>query len=428
MIRALLFVLFFILLFGAIGLAIFFGVKVYRKNVDAVDDIRNIKSKYEHNSWGMSKEEKAQAQAQCELAIKDYKAAHPVRKGGLLAAIITSVAMLGLVITIPGSFHQVEAGTYSVVKEVGKIVDIRTPGTYFDFYVTRKYETYDATVQQVKINTAAYSHDAQTMDLEVYLQYQIQLDKLIVKDDKGNIIQTEGIAGKYVTIESLQARIETQTIEKTKAVMSAEHFYDKDPETGLYPINDFAMTGENIIRHRADVSNKVSEVVRAAIGDDYYVIVQDVVLTNIDFTDEFEKSVENKVIEEQNKIAAETKAAAEAEVAKIKAEAEKTVAEIEAEKKIIEANADAAVVKIAADAAAKATVARIVELARTVGFTVNETETGYEIIFDAIHTEEMFKSIVEDYIKYLEYLEQWNGELPQVVAGDDAVSIIVPNN
>lgn len=38
-----------------------------------------------------------------------------------------------------------------------------------------------------------------------------------------------------------------------------------------------------------------------------------------------------------------------------------------------------------------------------------------------------FKTLVEDYLKYLAYLNNWNGELPNVVAGDDAVSIIVPN-
>ena len=107
-----------------------------------------------------------------------------------------------LEILIPGSFHQVEAGTVAVVKELGKIVDIRRPGTYFDFYMVRSYETYDATVQQVKINTTAYSKDGQTMDLEVYLQYQIQLDNLIIKDENGGILQSEGIAGKYVTLSS----------------------------------------------------------------------------------------------------------------------------------------------------------------------------------------------------------------------------------
>ena len=39
---------------------------------------------------------------------------------------------------------------------------------------------------------------------------------------------------------------------------------------------------------------------------------------------------------------------------------------------------------------------------------------------------EKFKTLVEDYLQYLAYLEKWNGELPDVVAGDDAISIIIP--
>lgn len=333
------------------------------------------------------------------------------------------VAVLLLEILIPGSFHQVEAGTVAVVKELGKIVDTRRPGTYFDFYMVRSYETYDATVQQVKINTAAYSKDGQTMDLEVYLQYQIQLDKLIIKDDNGTILQSEGIAGKYVTLSSLQARIETQTIEKTKAVMSSAE----------------AMT---IIKDRQTYSELVSTTVRNAIGPDYYVNVQDVILTNIDFTDEFEKSVEDKVVAEQDKQAAITRAEAELEVAKL-----------EAQRKIEEAKGNAEAQKILAQATAEAATYKIIELANTIGYTVEETYLysidGVETVFATKQQEtdnvvylgtqsvidvtsgpgtDKFKSLVEDYLQYLAYLEKWDGVLPEVVSGDDAISIIVPNN
>lgn len=340
-----------------------------------------------------------------------------------------SLLSIGIVVTllleilIPGSFHQVEAGTVAVVKELGKIVDIRRPGTYFDFYMVRSYETYDATVQQVKINTSAYSKDGQTMDLEVYLQYQIQLDKLIIKDENGTILQSEGIAGKYVTLSSLQARIETQTIEKTKAVMSSAE----------------AMT---IIQDRQTYSELVSMTVRNAIGPDYYVNVQDVILTNIDFTDEFEKSVEDKVVAEQDKQAAITRAEAQLEVAKL-----------EAQKKIEEAKGNAEAQKILAQATAEAATYKIIELANTIGYTVDETYLysvdGVETVFAAKQQEtdnvvylgtesvidvtsgpgaDKFKALVEDYLQYLAYLEKWDGVLPEVVAGDDAISIIVPNN
>lgn len=460
MIKAILFVLGFILLAVAIGIAIWLGI-VYAKSKEAIHDdqreieneLRQIRSKYQDKVWRLNSnspkfaEEKAKLEIEMREEQEAFVNAHkaPRAKGlsAFLSTAVLALGLLGFVIVVPGSFHQIEAGSVAVVKELGKITDVRTPGTYFDLYMTRHYEIYDATVQQVEIKTAAYSHDAQTMDLELYLQYQIQLDKLVIKDENGNIKQSEGIAGKYVTLSSLQARIQTQTIEKTKAVMSAEHFYDpSDPEYGTSA--DFAMRGEEIIRHRAEVSTKVSEVVRQAIGEDYYVTVQDVVLTNIDFTDEFERAVEAKVIAEQEKIAAITRAEAAYEAAKIAAQ-----------QKIVEAQGDAEALKIQAQAAAEAAMYPIISLARSLGYTVAETYlysvngletefgtkqvevlegentviylgTKYVIDLTTGPGEDKFKSLVEDYLAYLEYLKVWNGELPDVVAGDDALSIIVP--
>lgn len=309
-------------------------------------------------------------------------------KNALLISLCVSIAAL---IVLPASFHQVDAGTVAVVRHLGKIKGIRNPGTYFDFYMTNSYETYDAKVQQDKILTSAYSKDGQTMDLEVFLQYSIQSEKVV------------NIATEYGSLDALQARIETVTIEKTKAVMSSAE----------------AMT---IIQNRATFSENVSASVRAGISGDYYVNVRDVVLTNIDFTNQFEKSVEDKVIAEQEKQASITRAEAELEVARI-----------EAEKKITEAKGDAEAQLIAAEAAAKAATAKIIELARTLGYEIEETSvvtedgviTTYKITI-AAGQEEVFKKTVLEYLEYLAYLEQWNGELPEVVASDDALSIIVP--
>lgn len=419
MIKAILFILFFILLFAALGIAIFGIVKTVRfgdsqklKDIEEKysDRARNISYSYDSRE---EKEKKLKAlQDQMKSEIREYKENHPQRgKGLLISGLASFLVMLGLVICIPGSFHQVETGTVAVVRHLGTIVAVREPGTYFDFYMTNAYEVYDTKVQQDKILTAAYSKDGQTMDLEVFLQYRVQINHI------------KEIATQYGTLDALQSRIETQTIEKTKGVMSSAE----------------AMT---IIQNRAQFSTDVSNAVREGISDDYYVDIKDVVLTNIDFTDDFEKSVEDKVIAEQEKQAAITRAEAELEVAKL-----------EAQKKIEQARGDAEAQKILAQATAEAATYKIIELARVIGYTVNET---YLYSVDGIETEyavrqaetesciylgtkyvidittgpgaDSFKSLVEDYLQYLAYLEQWDGKLPDVVAGDDAISIIVPNN
>lgn len=417
MIKVILFVVLFLLLAVAIGVIIWMGI-VYAKsksNTEYDEDLERLEKEYERKREYTYGEERRRLIEEYEAAVEAYKSTHtrPKARGkvGLLSSILVAIAALGLVITIPGSFHQVDTGTVAVVRNLGKIVGIRNPGTYFDFYMVNSYELYDTKVQQDKITTMAYSKDGQTMELEVFLQYQVQSE---------NIME---IATQYGTLDALQARIETQTIEKTKAVMSS----------------DIAM---NIIQNRAHFSNEVSESVRAGISTDYYVNVKDVVLTNIDFSDEFERSVENKVIAEQDKQAAITKAEAELEVAKL-----------EAQKKIEEARGNAEAQKIIAQAAAEAATYNIVELSKTIGYTVTET---YKYSVDGVETEfaakqaetetviflgtkyvidttsgpgvEKFKALVEDYLAYLQYLETWDGKLPDVIAGDNALSIIVPNS
>ena len=361
------------------------------------------------------------------------------KKHFAIAASCAAASLVALAL-VPGSFHQVETGTVAVVRKLGKIEGQRAPGTYFDFYLTRSYEIYDAKVQQDKILTSAYSKDGQTMELEVFLQYQVQVE---------NIMK---IATEYGNLEALQARIETVTVEKTKAVMSSAE----------------AMT---IVQNRSIFSNDVSESVREGISSDYYVNVKDVVLTNIDFTNEFEKAVEDKVIAEQEKQASITRAEAELEVAKL-----------EAQRKIAEAEGSGEAQRILARAAAEAASSKIIELARSLGYEIKTSyvyltttekkgsdgsdvitkkeetspllleetssiETSSEggidytiattrslvstsstILLDTGPGASAFKSLVEDYLQYLAYLEKWNGELPDVVAGDQAISIIVPNH
>ncbi len=340
---------------------------------------------------------------------------------------------------IPSSFHQVEAGQVAVMKSLGKIVGTRMPGTYFDFCLTSKYIYFDTTVQKLDINTNSYSSDAQTMNIQMTVQYRIDPSK------------AENILTEYSNMFSLAQRIEKVADDNVKSILSK-------------------YTAMKIIETRSMISPEVEQTIKKAVGNRYYVQVTAVNLTNIDFTDEFEKAVEDKVVAEQQKEAAITKAEQELEVAKLTAQA-----------KIEAARGDAESQKIIASASAEAMALKIVELAKSLGFTVNETyiqnietlfemvETGekissqneetevtsspitgvmisyenegtirktittslvstqYSIVYDESHTKEDLKVIV-DFVKYLEYLEKWDGKLPEVMTGTDGVDIIIPSD
>ncbi len=336
----------------------------------------------------------------------------------IIGASVAAVMALAFLI-IPFSFRTVDTGEVAVVKYLGKAKATRSAGTYFDFWLTNTYERYDAKVQNVEITTSAYSSDAQTMDVAMTLQYQIMSDKVI------------DIAKQYGSLTILQSRIESIAIEKTKSVLSSYKAMD-------------------IISNRASMSPKVEESIKTAIAEEYHVTIATVVLTNIDFSDAFETAVENKMIAEQNQLRAEYEnaakvAAAEAEAkaavqkaegeaqAKLKAaQAEIEIAKAKAEAKLIEAEADREAQVEVARAEAQAIQLKSVEIARTLGFTINEStvtnEDGsssveYVIDFTGKSAEEI--ALITDYLKYAEYLAKWDGKLPGVVT-DGSANVVVP--
>lgn len=277
-----------------------------------------------------------------------------------ILGVIGAILVLSFLI-VPFSFHTVETGEVAVVKNMGKITHVRDAGTNFDLWFVNQYQKYDTKVQNVDITTVAYSSDAQTMEIAMTLQYQIMADKVI------------DIATQYGSLEVLQNRIQSIAVEKTKAVLSSYKAMD-------------------IIAQRAAISPAVEEAIKNAIGEEYFVKVNTVVLSNIDFSDAFEAAVEDKMIAEQAKLKADyenqtkvAQAAAEAEAQLKKAQAEIDIAKAEAEAKKIAAEGEAAANKI---------------------------------ITDSI-TDELLEKILA---------ERWNGELPDTYVGDgDGLGMILPN-
>ena len=154
------------------------------------------------------------------------------------------VAVSGLIamILIPPSFHQVEAGQVAVVKSLGKIVGTRTPGTYFDFYMVNSYTYFDTTIQKLEVSTVSYSSDAQTMDIQMTIQYKIDASK------------AETILTEYINMKSLSDRIEKVAADKVKNVLSK-------------------YTAMKIIETRATISPEVEDVIKNEVDDKYYVTV-----------------------------------------------------------------------------------------------------------------------------------------------------------
>lgn len=313
--------------------------------------------------------------------------------GAVVGGIIGSIVAFLLFLTIPFSFRTVDAGEIAVVKELGKIIDTREAGTHFDFWMVRSYERYDTKVRQLDITAQAYSNDKQTMDITMNVQYQVKKDS--VKD----------IALTYGGLTALEGRIQSVAIERTKAVLSS-------------------YTADRIIMERSTVSSGVTAEVEGTVGDNYHVDITMVALTNIDFSDAYEKAVEDKMVAEQAKLqkdyenqAAEAAAKTEAEVKKMQADADAYVKEKEAE-----AEAKAIILKSEADA--QALNIQTLEVAKMLGLTEINAD-GEEMIKSNLTIEEA--TLIKEYIEYIKYLENWDGKLPTVMT-DGSSSIMIPTN
>lgn len=240
----------------------------------------------------------------------------------------------------PASVHVVDTGEVAVVKYLGNAQKVRTAGTYFDLSMLYEYQTYDAKVQNLDIQTMTYSSDAQTMDIQMTIQYAIYGDEVME------------IAKQYGSLETLQSRIQSVAIEQAKSVLSAH-------------------TAMDIIAERAAMSPAVAQAVKDAIGEEYFVTINTVVLTNIDFSDAFESAVEEKMIAEQQQLKAD----------------------YENKTKVAKAQAEADAKKIAA-----------------------QGEKDANDLLQKTLTEEILRQ---------QFINKWNGQLPQYIGGDDAAGLIV---
>ena len=328
---------------------------------------------------------------------------------GVGVSIVVGIILLIAFIIVPFSFRTVNTGEIAVVKHLGEAKETRDPGTHFDLWVTNSYIRYDAKVQNVDIVTSAYSSDAQTMDIQLTLQYQIMPDKVLE------------IAKEYGTLDVLQNRIQSIAIEKTKSVLSSYKAMD-------------------IIADRATMSPLVESAIKEAIGEKYFVSVSTIVLTNIDFSDAFEKAVEDKMIAEQNQLKQEYENTAKVNAAEaekqstIKAQEAKAEADrIAAQAKVEIAKSEAEALLTAATAEAQALNIQTIQVAKMLGFTVVvdvTDDTGA-----VIGTEEVIKpdltveeaQMIKSYIEYIKYLETWDGKLPDTLVGD-GVQVILPTN
>lgn len=275
----------------------------------------------------------------------DASAAKKVRN------IVTTVLLviLLLIFGIRG-IKVVDQTEIGVVRTFGSVTGTIDSGLNFVNPISQSVSMYDLRIHVREAAFATYTKDAQPVDVSVEYQYEPQADRVLE------------IASQYGSYEILETKISKVVEERTKIVIAR---YSAMP----------------LLENRSNLSFEVAEEV-SELEETFPVRFTSVVVSNLDFSDSFEASVEAKMKAEQDALRAEQ----EKKTAVVKAEQAKEVAAIEAEAAIAKAKGEAEAMKI---------------------------------------TKEALSSMPDEYIQSL-YLEKWNGVLPQIVTeGSDLM--LTPN-
>lgn len=242
---------------------------------------------------------------------------------GIGSIIAVFVVVLGAMTVLFGSWYTVDQGERGVILRNGAVVGIAQPGLGFktpivdsvvDISVQTHVETFD--------KMAAYSADQQPAEMRVSVNYRLSPDK--VTDIYASYGSAEGVLNRL---------IRPNVFQETKVVFGQ-------------------FTAVKAIQDRAKLNTLVSEAIQHAVSGP--VIIESVQIENIDFSDAYEQSIEQRMLAEVEV----QKLRQNAEREKVQAEITVTKATAAASATLAQARAEADAIKLRGDAEAQAIAAR----------------------------------------------------------------------
>lgn len=236
------------------------------------------------------------------------------------------------------SLYTVQSGTRKLVFSAGKLTSVSDEGLHLRLPIYQKVMTVPVTTQKVTEKAHAASSDLQVVGAVISVNYHFPPDRL-----------AEIYEQTHFAVED---RVIKPRIQETLKAVSAKH------------------TAEDLIVNRAVAKQEIDIMLKSSLSD-YHIVVEDVLLTDFQFSPEFDKAIEAKQTEAQN-------------TQKARNILERT--KIESEQRIVQAKAEAEAIRIQ------------VEAIRSQG--------GVEYV-------------------QLKWIEKWNGMPPSVVSGEGASNFML---
>ena len=271
------------------------------------------------------------------------------------------VILLIGIIFLANSCSSVPAGHTGILTTFGKVEDrILTEGLNWKSPFQKVIKMDNRTQKKVE-EFQAFSSDIQEVNIMLAVNYSIN------QETAQNLYRTVGVE-YYTNI------VYPRLLESTKSVFSS-------------------YTAEQLIGNRENLSNEIKDLVIPDVAR-YGIIISDISVQDIDFTDAFTNAVEAKQVAAQDKLTAETKQA------QLTMEAEQ-----EAQRQVIKAQADAEQAKIAAQADLEVT-------------KIQADAAEYAGQKEAARINAIAQVLTPDILKYYNIL-QWDGKLPVYMLGKD---------
>lgn len=268
------------------------------------------------------------------------------------------VGIFGLFV-IGGSFYTVDQGDRAVVTRLGEVVAVADPGFHTKTpFMESAHDISVRTVLHTWPDLAAYSRDQQAAALTLSIAW------------RANPGQVEEIYTEYRDLEGLGARVLFP-----RAVQAAKVVFG-------------GFNAATAISERARLNAEVAEQIRMAV-EGAPLTIESVQIENIDFSDAYEQSVEQRML-------------AEVEVAKLRQNAERE--KVSAEITVTQAKATADAVRASAEAAADSTRVRAIADAEAFRLRAIAEAEGIAKRGEALRNN---PELVE-----LTKAERWDGKLP----------------
>jgi regulator of protease activity HflC (stomatin/prohibitin superfamily) len=232
---------------------------------------------------------------------------------GLVGTVVAVLVGLILLTVVGGSFYTVDQGERGVILRNGAVVGTAEPGLGFKLPVIDSVREINVQTQaRVYEKVMVYSRDQQNANLQVSVNYRLATD------------QVEKIYSEFGGQDGIVTRLlDRQVPEEVKNVFGRFN----------------AVTA---IQERARLGMEIQDAIQKA-SNNTMMIVESVQVENIDFSDAYEKSIEQRML-------------AEVEVQKVQQNAERE--KVQAEILVIQAKAEADAKKLQGDAEAHAINAR----------------------------------------------------------------------